>query len=169
MFSWKNIGHVTGAVFFLVGVAHAEALPLPTGKVILTVSGNISITNVGDTAQFDLAMLDDLGQAIIKTRTPWYDGEVIFNGTPLSSLLDAVGAEGEALKAVALNDYETDIPIADAWETDVMLATRLNGEIMTVRDKGPIFIIYPYSSEARFQTQTYYARSAWQVATLIVR
>lgn len=169
MLFWNNVSRAAGAVLLMAGFAYAEALPLPAGKVILTVSGNISNTNVGDTAQFDQTMLADLGQATIKTRTPWYDGEVVFMGTPLSALLKAVGADGEALKAVALNDYETDIPILDAWETDVILATSLNGEIMTVRDKGPIFIIYPYSSDARFQTQTYYARSAWQVAMLIVR
>lgn len=169
MLSWKNIACVTGAVLFFMSKVQAGTLPVPTDDVILTISGKISNTNVGETAQFDRAMLDDLGQVDIQTQTPWYDGSVVFTGTPLASVLKAVGAEGETLKAVALNDYETDIPIADAWDTGVILATRLNGEAMTVRDKGPIFIIYPYSSAARFQTQTYYSRSAWQVTTLIVR
>jgi len=169
MFSWKSVTYMMGAVFLLSGNARADTLPVPTGKVILTVSGNISVTNVGDTAQFDQAMLDSLPQADITTKTPWYDEEMIFTGPPLSTLLETVGAKGETLKAVALNDYETEIPAADAWDTNVILSTRLNGELMTVRERGPIFIIYPYSSEARFQTQTYYARSAWQVTALIVR
>jgi hypothetical protein len=39
---------------------------------------------------------------------------------------------------------------------------------MAVRDKGPLFIIYPYDSDPQLQNQTYYTRSAWQVAKLIV-
>jgi len=39
---------------------------------------------------------------------------------------------------------------------------------MQVRDKGPLFIIYPYDSMQELQSQTYYTRSAWQVAKLIV-
>ena len=40
---------------------------------------------------------------------------------------------------------------------------------MPVRDKGPFFIIYPYDSSAALRTEQYYARSAWQVASLTVR
>ncbi len=169
MLSLKNFAGLVSVALFMTGAAQAQILPPPTGNVVLTVSGHISNTNVDGTAQFDQAMLDDLGRVDIETQTPWYDDTVRFTGTPLAAVLEAVGAEGEILKAVALNDYETDIPMTDAWDTDVILASRLNGEIMTVRDKGPIFVIYPYSREARFQTQTYYSRSAWQVTTLIVR
>ncbi len=43
-----------------------------------------------------------------------------------------------------------------------------DGNYMAVRDKGPLFIIYPYDSDPQLQSQTYYTRSAWQVAKLIV-
>jgi hypothetical protein len=39
---------------------------------------------------------------------------------------------------------------------------------MPVRDKGPLFIVYPYDSDTRLQSQTYYSRSAWQVCKLLV-
>ena len=41
--------------------AYAEKLPAPTGKPVLTISGKIGNTNVGDKAVFDLAMLEKLG------------------------------------------------------------------------------------------------------------
>lgn len=148
---------------------HAQDLPAPTGDVILTISGNIKNTNVGDTAQFDHAMLAELGTVSISTSTPWYDQIVTFEGTPLEAVMKRVGAEGESIRATALNDYETMIPLADAYDTPVILATKLNGEEMSVRDKGPIFVIYPYDSEDRFQSQTYYARSAWQVTRLVIQ
>jgi len=169
MFFFRILLQIAGSTVIFVNMATAQSLPAPQGDVILTVSGRIAVTNIGNTAQFDRDMLEKLGQAEITTVTPWFDGESTFTGTPLSTLLQAVGAEGETIKAIALNDYETDVPLTDAWDSDVILATKLNGEIMTVRDKGPIFIIYPYSSSVRFQTQTYYARSAWQVMKLVIR
>ncbi|MEI4263526.1 molybdopterin-dependent oxidoreductase [Roseovarius sp. D0-M9] len=160
------------AACFLAGTtqaASADQLPIPAGEIILTVSGNIENTNAGDTAQFDREMLDALGLVDITTATPWYDGVVTFSGVPVANLLELVAAEGETITALALNDYEVKIPVSDAWDTGVILATRLNGEEMTVRNKGPIFVIYPYDSDDDLKSQTYYARSAWQVNRLIIR
>lgn len=160
------------AACFLAGTtqaASADQLPIPAGEIVLTVSGNIENTNAGDTAQFDREMLDALGVVDIATATPWYDDVVTFSGVPLADVLELVAVQGEMITAIALNDYEVEIPVSDAWETGVILATRLNGEVMTVRDKGPIFIIYPYDSDDDFQNQTYYGRSAWQVNRLVIR
>ena len=44
--------------------AYAEKLPAPTGKPVLTISGKIGNTNVGDKAVFDLAMLEKLGMKL---------------------------------------------------------------------------------------------------------
>ncbi|MBD9528343.1 MULTISPECIES: molybdopterin-dependent oxidoreductase [Paracoccus] len=157
---------IAGICFATVSVA--DTLPSPTGQVILTVTGNIANTNDGKAAKFDRAMLEGLGMTEITTSSPWYDKKSTFAGVPFKVVMDYVGAEGENVSAVALNDYSTNIPMVDVRETDVILATKLNGVDMDVRDKGPIFVIYPYDSASKLQTQTYYARSAWQVTKLIV-
>lgn len=149
--------------------ANAEDLPAPQGPVILTIEGAIEHTNVDGTARFDRKMLEGLGMVDITTGTPWFDGKMTFSGAPLAAVLERVGVQGDMIKAVALNDYETDIPVSDAKDTGVILAMKVNGRDMTVRDKGPIFVIYPYDSEDRLETQTYYSRSAWQVTRLIIR
>ncbi len=69
---------------------------------------------------------------------------------------------------MALNDYVSTIPVKDFTLYNVILAMKRDGEYMQVRDKGPLFIIYPYDSMQELQSQTYYTRSAWQVAKLIV-
>ena len=50
----------------------------------------------------------------------------------------------------------------------VILALKRDGVYMPVRDKGPLFIVYPYDSDSDLQHRRYYSRSAWQVARLIV-
>lgn len=144
------------------------SLHLPQGKVILTIAGQITNTNVGDTAVFDIAMLEALGMKGFSTTTPWYNGPVSFEGVPMAALLDHVGAAGTKVTALALNDYSTDIPLDDFRRYDAILALKRDGAYMPVRDKGPLFIVYPYDSDPALKHQRYYSRSAWQVARLVV-
>lgn len=152
-----------------LGAAYAASLPAPAEKPILTISGKIGVTNRDNTAQFDRAMLEALGTTTIETTTPWHEGKNTFEGVSLDKLLKHVGATGQRVVVVALNDYTTDIPIEDFRKFNVILALKRNGEYMPVRDKGPLFIIYPYDSNPDLKSQTYYARSAWQVARIDVR
>lgn len=145
-----------------------ETLPPPTGRVVLTLSGRVARTNGEGAARLDMAMLEAMERATIATLTPWYDGEQVFEGVPLRALLREVDAEGPKLVVRALNNYMTEIPRADAEARGAILAYRRNGEPMPVRDKGPLFVVYPYSSDRALQTETYYGRSAWQVSRIAV-
>nr|WP_259677544.1 HPP family protein [Klebsiella pneumoniae] len=69
---------------------------------------------------------------------------------------------------LALNDYTTIIPIDDFYKFPVIMALKMNGQYMRIRDKGPLFIVYPYDSSAELQNQIYYSRSAWQVSKMII-
>jgi len=180
----KDTGKVTHAirrraVFGLAGAvaiagattrpARAAGLAMPQGKVVLSVSGLIKQTNKDGAAELDMAMLEAIGTASFTTSTPWYNAPVTFSGVPLRKLLEFLGATGTTLTVYALNDYKTDIPIADTTTFPVLLATKRDGAYMPVRDKGPLFIVYPYDSDPNLKHQIYYSRSAWQVARMVVR
>lgn len=147
----------------------ANSLPQPSEKPMLTVSGKITVVNKDGAAQFDRAMLEGMGMVSFETTTPWYKGPVKFEGVPLAKLMAAVGAKGEKIVAVALNDYSIEIPMEDVRKYNVILALKRNGEYMPVRDKGPLFIVYPYDSAPELKSQLFYSRSAWQVARLEVK
>ena len=147
---------------------HAYELAMPAGKPILTVSGAITISNESGNAVFDRAMLEGLGLDQITTTTPWNSGPVRFDGVPLESLMQMLGATGSFVTAYALNDFTTRIPISDFKQFHPILALKRNGEYMPVRDKGPLFIVYPFDSNQELKQQIYYNRSAWQVARLLV-
>lgn len=150
-------------------MADPAKLEAPEGTTILSVSGNIAVTNADGAAEFDREMLEELGMQTIVTSTPWFTGKVTFEGVPLAKLLERVGAKGEEIVAIALNDYRGQVPVADAEKYGVILALKRDGEYMPVRDKGPIFIVYPYDEYAELHDQMYYGRSVWQVARLVVR
>jgi hypothetical protein len=147
----------------------AQALPPPAGKVILTLSGKVSDKNGPDGASFDMAMLERLPQRSFSTQTPWYPQPVTFSGPLLRDVLAAAKASGTVLQAVALNDYKTEIPVADTQTFDVVLALKMNGELIPVRTKGPLFIIYPFDSKPELKATKYIERAAWQLKSISVQ
>lgn len=144
----------------------ALALPPPTGKVILTLTGKLGEKNAGDKAVFDLAMLERLPQHTFTTKTPWDKQPVKFTGPLLRDVLAAAKASGTTLKASALNDYKTSIPLQDATRFDMVLAHKINDQAISVRTKGPLFIIYPFDTKPELQSVVYYERAAWQLKSI---
>ena len=117
----------------------------------------------------DRASLVAMGMESMETTTPWYNGKVKFEGVPMTRLLEAVHAEGKTLTATALDDYISTIPVEDFAKYHVLLALKRDGVDMPIRDKGPLFIVYPYDSSVELQNQIFYSRSAWQVKRFDIR
>lgn len=145
------------------GLTSAQGLAEPKDRVILTIDGQIGTKNRGNTAVFDMAMIEALPQHSFTARTPWYDKPVKFTGPRLADLLAAVQAKGTTVNATAINDYTIRIPVADAAAHGVIVARLLDDKPMAVRDKGPLFVVYPFDSKAELRSSTYYERSIWQL------
>jgi hypothetical protein len=158
-------------VFLLVtGSAYAGTeLAQPQGEVLLTVTGSIGNTNQEGTAVFDLEMLQSLSAEEFHTATIWTDGQQTFTVVPLSTLLEALAAEGSMLQVTAINDYSIKIPISDAVEGGPLIAYLHNGQTMTVRDKGPLWIVYPYDAKPEYRQELIYSRSIWQLDHIEVK
>lgn len=151
-------------------VPAAHALDAPTSEPVLTLSGRLRTPNQGTEAMFDMPMLARLPQTEIVTRTPWYAGEARrFAGPLLRDILAAAGAtDASMLRAVALNDYRVEIPAADARMFDVIVARSLDGRPMTVREKGPLFVMYPFDAKPELRTAVYFNRCIWQLRAIEV-
>ena len=142
----------------------ANAADQPDGKTVLTIGGNLS-GNDGKPVHFDLDGLEAIGGDVLVTTTPWTDGPQRFSGILLKRLLNHVGAEGRAVMASALNDYRTEIPLSDLDEHTIIVATRVDGKRMRVRDKGPLWIVYGDSQGNDFSLQIR-NRMVWQLNRL---
>lgn len=144
-------------------------LPEPTGPVVLSIGGALRLTNKDGQAHFDMAMLERLPQTSFQTQTPWYGQPRKFTGPLLRDVLAAVGANGQTLEARALNDYRVTIPVADTQRYDVIIARLIDDKPMPLRDKGPLFIVYPFDRHSELRSSLYYGRSAWQLRRLDLR
>jgi hypothetical protein len=86
----------------------------------------------------------------------------------LRDVLSAAGAQGSTLRLSALNDYRIDVPADDARRFEVTLARLIDDRPITVREKGPLFVIYPFDSDPALRNALYYSRSVWQLKTIEV-
>ena len=146
-----------------------QGLPMPSGPVVLTVTGQIATRNTDDAAVFDLAMLEAMGAETIRTSTIWTTGVQEFTGVPLHRLLERLGVTEGRLIARAINDYAAELPMTDAVPGGAMIAFHRNGSPMSVREKGPLWIVYPYDAQESYRSETHFARSVWQLEQIDVR
>lgn len=159
----------SAVVFTSVLSTAVLALDAPTGRPVLTISGAISKPNAGKEAKLDMKMIEALPQQTFTTRTPWFDKPVTFTGPLLADVMAAVGAKGSALGATAINDYTITIPMGDVNARKVIMARLIDGKPIPVREKGPLFVVYPFDTDAALRTSVYYERSIWQLKSLDVK
>lgn len=150
------------AGLFAVSLHIAPALAY---EPVLAVGG---ATGTGTAYTLSRVDLTAMGTATIATATPWHDGVVVFEGVPMKTLLEAVGARGEILFVEALNNYSSELPIADFDRHEPILAMKADGKYMGIADKGPFFIVYPYDASPELKSELYYSRSVWQVRSITV-
>lgn len=141
----------------------AADLAAPPGDVVLTVTGKIAAHNAGDTFALDEAQLAALPQTSFTTSTIWTSGTPTFQGVLLKDLIAAAGATGKTIGLKAANDYTITIPAGDVKDDAPLLAYLMDGKPMSLRDKGPIWMVYPYDANDEYRTETTYSRSIWQL------
>jgi hypothetical protein len=146
--------------------AEETSLPMPQGDPVLVITGEVGRTNEGDQAVLDLPMLEAMPATEFSTTTLWTNGRVAFTGVELATLVQELEITGERLEAKALNDYRVNIPLEEAVEGGPMIAYKMNGDYMHRRDKGPLWIVYPYDRSVEYRTESVYSRSIWQLDRL---
>lgn len=163
MFVFRWIGLALLALTVMVTTAGAETLAQPTGPVILTVTGLDTAVYPDGTARFDREMLAAVGEVEITTSSIWTEGLHRYTGVLLKDLARVLQIEADLLRLHALNDYAVEFPLPEATSEAPILAYHLDGQPMSVRDKGPIWVIYPYDAGPEYRTDMTFSRSIWQL------
>lgn len=158
--------------FGLVTLAWSASSSLATegttraANAILVIDGKVA---GGMPVAFDLARLKALPATTITTMTPWTEGENRFDGVRLSDLLAHLGIAERAIIADSVDDYRITIPLQDIRDYDVIVAYAMNGRPLPRDDKGPLWIVYPFSEYFGLQKDLYFARAVWQLNRLTVQ
>lgn len=160
---WLLQGLAAFAVPGLLPVPVSQAAGL-ADPVILEVAGRVPATRF-----FTRAQLAGLGVTVIDTSTSWTKGVHRFEGVLARSVLADVGpSTSEIVVARALNDYSATIPISDFHDFDVILAWSMDGTMLTRRDKGPLWIVYPRDAVPALADERLEHRWVWQLNRLLL-
>ncbi|KNX42827.1 Oxidoreductase molybdopterin binding domain protein [Roseovarius tolerans] len=103
------------------------------------------------------------------TTTIWTEGPQRFSGVSLHDLMDHLKIEAEILEFKAINDYSITVPVSEIGQDNPMIAYARNGEPMSLREKGPFWLVYNYDFDPAFRTETVYSRSIWQLDRITAR
>ncbi len=156
----RQTGFVAGVLMLTGTAALADA-----EGTILQVTGRIA----GDAIELDRAAIEALPPAALVTSTVVTDGPHHFTGFLMRDLLERLEATGDHVTAVALNDYAVDIPMADFYDYDVIVAYSMDDQPLTRRGKGPLWIVYPRDHHQVLQDIRYDYRWVWQLHQLDVQ
>ena len=77
-----------------------------------------------------------------------------------------LGANGTWVRAIAANDYSVNLPLTDLTGFDTLLGLSQNGERMKLRDKGPLWLLYPSDSRPDEPDTAINKRMVWQLKSL---
>lgn len=160
-----------------------------TGLPVLTISGpgirpNRGATNTtfdrmlnlhgytfGAAWQCDAATLNALAPHRLRTPIEYDAATHTLQGPLLETVLRAAGTDTAAalrqrhwLTLQAIDGYRVFMPIAQALQWDITLATRMDGQLLGMGGLGPVWAMYnpqTIASMADLPTQQHFAQAAW--------
>lgn len=129
-----------------------------------------TVNGLSDTVILSREDLEMLNQYSLRTENEFVDGPTLFIGPLARDVLDTVGRGlSDTVVLTAANDFQVEIPVSDFDKYDVVFAMSANGERLSRRDKGPIWVIYPTSQHKDLQDPVYNARLIWQLVRIDIK
>jgi hypothetical protein len=119
------------------------------------------------TVQFSMRQLLAFEQHEVLTANDFVEGKKLFSG-PLARDIVKRADMGPATMVLmtAANDYTVQVPLTEFYDYDVILALSMEGRKFTLRDKGPIWLIYPMSDFAELRDPFYNHHLIWQLVKM---
>ena len=127
----------------------------------------LTVTHDGETIEYDMAALQALPQTEYTTNNAFINGSSVFSGPLLRDVLElSVSLDEEEVMLRAVNDYEITFPVSDSIDYDVIIATQMDGALMSVCEKGPLWLMYPFSEFPELNESVYKGRIIWQLVDI---
>ena len=108
---------------------------------------------------FSDADLAEMPAVTFETSTIWTEGIQEFSGPSLAGVLEAAGMSDSVreIQLTALNDYAVRMDMAQVESAAPIVANRINGAPFSVREKGPLWVVFPYDSAPRYRAESIFA------------
>ena len=119
------------------------------------------------TVQLDESSLLALPQQQFTTHHSWSEQAETFTGPLLEDVLNVVCGGASKINLKALNDYSIDIDFTYAKSLKPIVAHSINGSRLSVRDKGPLWLMVP-SDDLKVVSKELDGMLIWQLSDIVV-
>lgn len=133
--------------------------PGPSLEVVDHIGGKNSLITMTD--------LDALPQKSIETHSPYFEGSLLFTGPNLAEVLRTFSREDVGSKTPltlrAMNDYVVRTSLGVLAQSGAIIATRKEGSRLSIRERGPFWIMLPLSERPELDEESYHRLLVWQL------
>lgn len=119
------------------------------------------------TVQLTESELLALPQQQFKTHHNWAEEAETFSGPLLEDVLKVACGEATKINMKALNDYAIDVDFTIAKSLKPIVAHSVNGTRLSVREKGPLWIMVP-SDDLKIVSKELDGMLIWQLSDIII-
>ena len=152
----------TVSILWMLSLTHVSA------ETILT-----AVLNQGSDAEksvsFTVEELLAIGSHTLETGNDYVEGKKQFTGPLVRDVFAHLGVEEVKLaRMTAANDYSVEITADEFEKYDVIFALNMDGTRLSMRDKGPIWLMYPVSDHEELQKPIYNSRLIWQLVEVVI-
>lgn len=116
----------------------------------------------------DEALLE-LPQVSFSTTSIWTEGVNTYSGPSLKTVLAQAGINGGTIELTAVNDYTVVVDYNTLDDDAPIIANRINDQAFSRREKGPLWVVYPYDSDDSYKTEQIYSNSIWQLVHIAAK
>lgn len=133
-------------------------------RPVLTVEGP------DKTVSLTLADLEAMPANEVSTETIWTDKRHTFSSVLFKDLMAKLNVEtaGKKVTMIALNDYSIEVDVDTLIKHNAFIAYAMDGKKMRIRDKGPLWVLYPFSDQPEINIPPFQAHSIWQLKTIVL-
>ena len=117
----------------------------------------------------DEAALAVLPETEFETATPWTTGVHRYRGPTLASVLGAQGVkQARLIEAVGLNGYRQQLDLSLFAGVPLTLVRFEDDKPLTRRNKGPLWLLMPFSAYPALDVSAIHSCMVWQVVRIEV-
>lgn len=134
-----------------------QQIPKPAGKVVLAVKGVASGNSGAHLTKLDLRTIKSLPSVTLRVDEPFVKTKMSFTGVRLSELLAVTGVPRSSGRIYmhALDDYHVTFSRQDLVSSGALLATSADGAAMSLKEGGPIRVVFPGDSRVAGNTDNW--------------
>ncbi|RPE71154.1 hypothetical protein EDD53_0268 [Pacificibacter maritimus] len=167
----KNTSNATNAMTGLKGIwlCALTVVTLIMSSMPVAADGPVLLSVINKSTDQTVHLTDkdltSLPQQSFETGTTWTEGTQTYQGPSLSSVLNLTGqVDAKAqIKFTAANDYASIVSLDLISNQYPIVANRIDGAEFSVRQKGPLWIMYPFDTFPDYKSESYFSAAAWQV------